>query len=54
MKKEDISFLVQLVEALEDSERKLEEAYKNRDVENFNKIKRFMLEMQGQIESTLK
>lgn len=54
MKKEDISFLAQLVESLEDSEKKLEEAYKKQDVDEFNKIKKFMLEMQAQISNTLK
>ncbi len=45
---------MQLVESLEDSEKKLEEIYKKQDVNEFNKIKKFMLEMQSQISGLLK
>ena len=41
MKKEDISFLNQLIRSIEESEIKLEEAYKKKDVDSFNKIKIF-------------
>ena len=54
MKKEDISFLKQLIESLEDSELKLEEAYEKKDVAEFNKIKKFMLEIQQQIVGAMK
>ena len=54
MKRSDILFLVQLVESLEDSQKKLEEAYKKQDVEDFNKVKKFMLQIQTQISDTLK
>jgi len=54
MKKEDISFLAQIVESLEDSQKKLEEAYQKQDAIEFNKIKKFMMEMQDQISGLLK
>ena len=54
MIKSDIAFLKQLIKSLEDSEEKLEKAYQKGDVESFNKIKRFMLSMQKQIEEILK
>jgi hypothetical protein len=54
MEKEDVAFLKQLIESLEDSERKLEEAYKKRDAAEFNNIKKFMLELQSQIAGALK
>jgi len=53
MKRSDISFLMQLVESLEDSQKKLEEAYKSQDFEEFNKVKKFMLQIQMQISDTL-
>ena len=53
MKRSDISFLMQLVESLEDSQKKLEEAYKAQDFEEFNKVKKFMLQIQMQISDTL-
>jgi hypothetical protein len=54
MQKEDISFLGQLVNSLEDAEIKLEKAYRERDAEDFNEIKSFMLEIQKQISEILK
>ena len=54
MKKEDISFLSQLVNSLEDAELKLEKAYKSKDAEEFNKIKKFMLDIQKQISGILR
>ena len=54
MEKEDVAFLKQLIESLEDSGKKLENAYNKRDANEFNKIKRFMLELQGQIAGALK
>lgn len=50
MRKEDISFLRQLIKTLEDAERKLEDAYNRRDIDRFNKIKKIMLNGQKQIE----
>lgn len=49
-----MAFLRQLIESLEDSERKLEEAYNKKDAYEFNKVKKFMLEIQKQIAEGLK
>lgn len=54
MKKEDISFLKQLVKSLEDAESKLKKAYEKRDTEEFNEVKSFMLKIQKQIKDILK
>lgn len=51
---EDISLLRQLVNSLEESEEKLEEAYKNQDAENFNKAKKFILKIQNKIDEIIK
>lgn len=39
---EDISVLKQLVDSLDESEKKLEEFYKKNDPENLNKVKKFI------------
>jgi len=49
IKEENIEFLKQLVSTLEKVAPKLEEAYKIQSVENFNKIKKFILELQKRI-----
>jgi exonuclease VII small subunit len=49
MKKEDMDFLNQLVGSLEKAEMRLELAYKNQNYEEFNKLKKFILEIQGRI-----
>ncbi len=54
MKKEEVVFLNQLIESLEDSEKKLEEAYNKNNFDDFNKIKKFMLDLQMQISKLLK
>ena len=54
MKKEDISFLTQLVNSLEDAELKLERAYKSKDAKEFNRIKKFMSNIQKQISGILR
>ncbi len=46
---EDITFLNQLINALEESELKLEEAYDKKDYENFNRTKKMMLQIQKKI-----
>lgn len=53
MEKEDLSFLNQLVSSMEKSEEKLEEAYKKGNSEEFNKAKKFMLQIQKQISEVL-
>ncbi|HJZ18905.1 MAG TPA: hypothetical protein VJ208_02270 [Candidatus Nanoarchaeia archaeon] len=45
----DVVFLEQMIKSLEKLESRLEEYYKRRDTENFNKTKRIMLEIQKKI-----
>lgn len=47
--RDKISFLNQLIKSLEDASEKLEESYKKKDQDKFNKIKKFMLRIQEQI-----
>ncbi len=54
LKKEDISFLNQLVKSLEESELKLEKAFEKKDSEEFNKSKKFMMKIQKQISEVIK
>lgn len=54
MKVDDIDFINQLVKSLEDSEEKLEEAYKQGDSEAFNNTKKLMLKIQSQLKEVLK
>lgn len=49
MKRDEILFLNQLINSLGESEGKLEEAYTKREYENFNKTKKIMLRIQGEI-----
>lgn len=53
MKKEDIEFLNQLVSSLEKAEYKLEYVYKNKSYGEFNKIKKFMLDIQKKISEVI-
>jgi len=48
-RREEITFLRQLVDALEEAELKLEESYNKKDYESFNKLKKFILEVQRKI-----
>lgn len=57
MKNIDINtaqILAQLIEAMQDSLKKLEEYYGKRDIENFNKSKKAILEFQKQIAQILR
>jgi hypothetical protein len=49
MKPEDILLLNQLIKSMSESSRSLEKAYKQRSVEEFNKAKKNMLNLQMQI-----
>jgi len=53
MKKGDIEFLNQLADSLEEGYQKLEEAHKRKDSLNFNKIKKFLIQVQGRISRTI-
>jgi DNA-directed RNA polymerase alpha subunit len=47
MKKEEVDYLAQLVQSLEEAVLKLESSYNQKDAESFNKIKRFILDIQN-------
>ena len=51
---EEVSILKQLVDALDESEQRLEEFYKKKDVENLNKVKKFMLNANEKISEVIK
>lgn len=42
-------FLNQLIQSLEETQLKLEEAYNRKDIETFNKTKKFMMQIQEKI-----
>ena len=54
MKKGDLSPLNQLINSLKESELKLEESYKKKDLEKFNEIKKFMLKIHKEISRIIK
>lgn len=54
IKKEELSFLSQLISSFEEASVKLEEAYEERNHENFNKIKKFMMEIQKRISDIIR
>jgi hypothetical protein len=54
MKKEEISILSHLIKTLGEMRLKLEEAYEKKDPEEFNKNKKFMLNIQKQISKFMK
>lgn len=54
MKKEDILFLSQLIKSLEEAEGKLENSYDKRKYEEFNKTKKIMMKIQGEIADSIK
>lgn len=54
MKKEDLPFLSQLIKTLEEAESKLEEAYKKEDYEKFNRLKKFILQIQKKISEIIR
>ncbi len=47
--KDDIYLLRQLIGSLDESEKKLEEFYKNNDPENLNRTKKFILKIHDKI-----
>lgn len=54
IKESDIPVLNQLVKALEDSFDRLEIAYRKRDPENFNKLKKIVVQTQRKISEIIK
>jgi|TARA_Y100000310_G_scaffold68821_1_gene64145 exonuclease VII small subunit len=51
---EDIDFIEQLIDSLEESLPKLEKAYSKKDSEKFSQVKMFMKDIQKQISGVLK
>jgi exonuclease VII small subunit len=49
MIEKDMPFLNQLIQSLEETQLKLEEAYNRKDIETFNKTKKFMMQIQEKI-----
>ena len=54
MEKSELSFIAQLIKVLKESEPKLEYFYKNKDMEKFNEMKKFILHVQREIDEGLK
>ena len=54
MKRDEILFLNQLVNSLEEAGKKLEKDYEKNDSENFNKSKKIMLKLQEEISDMIK
>ena len=52
--KEEVTFLNQLVKTLEEAESKLEQAYEKRNHENFNRLKKLILQVQKKISEVIK
>jgi len=53
MERGNIEFLNQLVQSLEKAELKLEDAYINQRSEEFNQLKKFILEIQKRISEVM-
>lgn len=53
MNEANIQILAQIIEAMNDSAKKLEEDYNNKDIEKFNKSKKAILEFQQKINKTI-
>ena len=49
----DVEFLGQMAQSLEQAEKKLEEAYKKQDFEEFNRIKKFIVNVQQKLKQSL-
>jgi hypothetical protein len=54
MKKEEIPQLEQIITSLGDAVPRLEQAYEKKDSENFNKIKKFIIQGQRKISEIAK
>ena len=54
MEKREIQYIAQLITTLEQSEIKLEKFYNEKNTEEFNNVKRFILQIQRKISEVLK
>ena len=53
IKKEDVMFLNQLVNTLEEAGLKLEESYNEKNYEDFNNMKKLIMQIQNKISGVL-
>lgn len=53
MKRDAIPFLSQMMQSMAEANDKLEKAYMEKDIDNFNQIKKVMFELQKKISETL-
>jgi hypothetical protein len=51
---EDASLLRHLISSLDEAEKKLEESYEKKDADNFNKTKKFILQINQKISDVIK
>lgn len=49
MKKEDVVFLRQMIDSLEEAEKRLEREYRKENYNQFNKLRKAMVQIQGEI-----
>jgi len=54
IEKEEVYFLIQLVEALREASQKLEDFYNKKDYERFKSVKKLILQIQGKIDKVVK
>lgn len=54
MKKEDVIFLNQFINSLIETQSKIEKANISNNIEEFNKLKKIMLNLQKEIDNLLK
>jgi hypothetical protein len=54
MEKREIQYIAQLITTLENTEAKLEKAHKGESTEEFNILKKFILQIQRKISEVLK
>ncbi len=54
MNKEDILFLNQLINSLEEAEKNMAKAYEKRNYDRFNKSKKIMIRIQNEISNKIK
>ena len=54
MKREEVQFLSQLIQSLEEASVNLEKSYKKGDYEKFNKSKKIMISIQKEISEIIK
>ncbi|HIG94858.1 MAG: hypothetical protein QT05_C0048G0014 [archaeon GW2011_AR13] len=47
-------YLGQLIDSLQEAELRLEESYEKKDYAMFNKLKKYILDVQGRMDQTLK